>query len=234
MNGNYYQNMGSYWLLRGVRSKKPFFVCPWDCRQTRFLSQFFKIFPIWPCLNSDLSSYDPFSSKKAFFGIIGHFTVPYSVVNIATEYHPNSPRINWYHPTSPLCEVPAQHLASLASCVDSSGLLRIENVIGGQQIVSLLTNLKCDELSIDRQSLGREEIQALVQAMQSGVEWVTRMEKVTLDVEALAEYSGQGVCRAVRLFGVTAARYREELRTWASNRNWRVTADRDYVFIIKC
>ena len=114
-----------------------------------------------------------------------------------------------------------------------TSFLRIENVIGGQQIVSLLTNLKCDGLSIDRQSLGREEIQALVQAMQSGVEWVTRMEKVTLDVEALAEYSGQGVCREVRLLGDTAARYKEELRTWASNRNWRVTADTDDLFIIE-
>ena len=128
-------------------------------------------------------------------------------------------------------EVPAQHLASLASCVTS--FLRIENVIGGQQIVSLLTNLKCDGLSIDRQSLGREETQALVQAMLSGVEWVSLWEKVTLDVEAPAEYSGQGVCRQVRLFGDTAARYKEELRTWASNRNWRVTADTDDLFIIK-
>ena len=129
-------------------------------------------------------------------------------------------------------EIPDQHLASLASCVTS--FLQIENVIGGQQIVSLLTNLKCDGLSIDRQSLGREETQALVQAMLSGVRWVRLMEKVTLDVEALAEYSGQGVCREVRLLGDTAARYKEELRTWASNRNWRVIVDEDGMFKCKC
>jgi len=132
-------------------------------------------------------------------------------------------------------EVPAQHLASLASCVTS--FLQIENVIGGQHIVSLLTNLKCGELyiniNINRQSLGREETQALVQAMHSGVKWVGLRDEVTLDVEALAEYSGLGVCREVYSSGDTAARYKEELRTWASNRNWRVTADTDDLFIIK-
>ena len=128
-------------------------------------------------------------------------------------------------------EVPAQHLASLASCVTS--FLRIENVIGGQQVVSLLTNLKCDGLVISRQFLGQEETQALVQALESGVKAVWVCGGVTLDVEALSEYSGQGVCRVVEISGDTAARHREELWNWTRNRNWRVVEDKDKWFVIK-
>ena len=66
---------------------------------------------------------------------------------------------------------------------------------------------------------------ALVQSMEAGVEKVKLFPEVTLDIEALAEYSGQGVCRYVRLLCDTADRYREELSTWARNRDWRVSQD---------
>ena len=59
--------------------------------------------------------------------------------------------------------------------------------------------------------------------MESGVEKVWLKVEVTLDIEALTEYSGQGVCRKVELYGDTSTRYREEMRTWARRRNWRVT-----------
>ena len=119
-----------------------------------------------------------------------------------------------------LSPVPAQHLASLASCVTS--YLRIENV-SGCDLASLLTSLKCLILNITRQSLGREDTQALVQAMESGVEYVVLCEDVELDIEALAEYSGQGRCSKVELDDKnTTARYEVELRTWAGSRNWTV------------
>ena len=69
--------------------------------------------------------------------------------------------------------------------------------------------------------------------MESVVEEVRLSEEVTLDMEILAEYSGQGVCRDVLLYDDTTDRYSEELRTWASNRNWRVFVDARRVFIIK-
>ena len=118
-----------------------------------------------------------------------------------------------------LSPVPAQHLASLVSCVTS--LLQIRNV-SGCDLVSLLTSLKCPGLDIASQSLGREETQALVQAMEFGVEKVTLLEEVTLDMEALTQYSGQGVCWKVKLSGEITPRYREELRTWARSRNWKI------------
>ena len=130
-----------------------------------------------------------------------------------------------------LSPVPAQQLASLASCVTS--ILRIQNVTGCD-LVSIISSVKCEFLIIGSQSLGRKETLALVQAMDARVEEVELHGEVTLDIEALSEYSGQGVCGEVRLYGNTRDRYREQLRTWASNRNWRVIVDEDGMFKCKC
>ena len=56
--------------------------------------------------------------------------------------------------------------------------------------------------------------------------------EVSLDMEALSEYSGHGECRCVKLWGDTAARYKEDLRKWAGDRNWRVTRDTHWTFSI--
>ena len=128
-----------------------------------------------------------------------------------------------------LSRVPAQHLASLASCVTRD--LYIQNV-SGFDLVSILTSLKCQHLGIWSQSLGREETQALVQAMESRVEIVRLWKEVTLDIEAWAKYSGQGVCRMVELSLDTAPRYREEMRTWAKIRKWRVVEDVHWRIVI--
>ena len=126
-----------------------------------------------------------------------------------------------------LSSIPSKHLASLVSCVTS--LLRIQNVTGCD-LVSILSSLKCEHLFITRQRLGREETLALMQAMELGVEHVILLEEVTLDIEALTEYSGQGVCREVELYNDTADRYREEMRTWAMSINWSVSTDNPWEF----
>ena len=128
-----------------------------------------------------------------------------------------------------LSQVPAQHLVSLASCV--THIFQLDNV-SGCDLVSLLTRLKCEVLMIMSQNLGREETQALVQTMESVLEEVFLGDDVTLDVEALAEYSGQGVCREVKLY-YTLDRYREELMTWARSKNWRVVSDEFWHCIVK-
>ena len=73
--------------------------------------------------------------------------------------------------------------------------------------------------------------------MESHVEEVVLGWDLTLDMEALAEYSGRGVCRQVLLSSDSVTRYHEELTTWARSGNWRVAQDGDGggVFeIIKC
>ena len=121
-----------------------------------------------------------------------------------------------------LTSVPAEHLASLVSSVKEH--LVIGNV-SGCDLVTILDSVKSKELDISRQSLGSEETQALVQAMESGVEEVELDEEVKLDIRDLMKYNGQGKCREVRCYSDTADRYREQLRIWAKSRNWEVTHD---------
>ena len=126
--------------------------------------------------------------------------------------------------------VPAQHLASLVSCVTK--VVSIKNV-RGCDLVSIFTSLKCDRLVINNQSLGREETGALVQAMESGVRIVIlgamgdreRGGEVTLDIGVLTEYNGQGRCCEVNLYGGIVARYGEEIRAWARSGHMRITRD---------
>ena len=54
--------------------------------------------------------------------------------------------------------------------------------------------------------------------------------ETTLDIEALAKYSGQGKCRYIKCWSPTW--YREELRAWAQQRNWILNRDDDVSFII--
>ena len=121
-----------------------------------------------------------------------------------------------------LSSIPARHQASLASCVKTS--VSIENV-SGCDLVAILDSLNCQAL----RRLSVEETRALVQAMESGVEKVKLWPQVTLDIEALTGYSGQGVCRHVELQDDTMDRYKEEMVTWARSRKWRIHLDEDYL-----
>ena len=131
-----------------------------------------------------------------------------------------------------LSPVPAQFLASLASCVTRD--ISISNVSGWGRLLTSL-KLRCDELYIQKQNLGKEETQALVQAMESGVKRVMLANEVKLDIETLTKYSGQGVCSVIYLYVgqwcsmsyTEANRYGEELRTWAGRKNWGVTTSDD-------
>ena len=115
-----------------------------------------------------------------------------------------------------LASVPAEHLASLASCVKFK--LQIINV--RTTLVNILDNIKCKYLAIKKQSLGSEETQAMVQAMVSRVKNVELCDGVSVDVTTLTQYSGHGKCNWVRCYGDTGGRYREEVRSWGQRINW--------------
>ena len=115
-----------------------------------------------------------------------------------------------------LASVPAEHLASLASCVEFK--LQIINV--RTTLVNILDNIKCKYLVIKKQSLGSEETQAMVQAMESRVKNVELHDGVGMDVTTLTQYSGHGKCNWVRCYGDTGGRYRKEVRSWGQRINW--------------
>ena len=118
-----------------------------------------------------------------------------------------------------LASVPAEHLASLASCVTMGvGIYNVNNC----DLTSILGSVKCKWLVISRQILSSEETRALVRAMESGAEVVELgvWGEMSLDITALTQYSGQGKCEWVRCYYDTARKYMEEVRSWAAKINW--------------
>merc|ERR1719480_215693 len=109
------------------------------------------------------------------------------------------------------------------------------DVVDGDGLTSFLNNLKCESLRISNQSLSREETQALVLAMDSGVE-VVDLRSVTLDMETLVTYNGQGRCGEVRLNcdydeDPEMRRVNQGLKIWGMrSRNWTVIDDQMLVF----
>ena len=129
-----------------------------------------------------------------------------------------------------LTSLPAKHLASLVSSVTER--VGVKNV-GSRSLVTILDSVESEWLNIYGQSLGSEETRALVRAMESGVEKVRLIDKVTLEIRSLMEYSGQGECQEVGCYDDTAARYRDKLRRWATSRNWVTNDERNYINISK-
>ena len=134
-----------------------------------------------------------------------------------------------------LSSIPAEHLASLVSCVTSRVYI---SQIRDNDLISILNHLKCEYLNINNQRLGRYETQALVRAMQGSVRTVYLGKQVILDIEALTQYGGQGQCLKVILqYDKTADRFGEEIKSWAQRINWvlddYVQNDQIYVRITK-
>ena len=140
-----------------------------------------------------------------------------SVAALAHHIHFNIDYIILAH--IDLSKVPTSHLMSLVSSVTET--LLIEDV-NGCDLVTLLDSVKCGGLSINTQSLGREETQALVRALESRVEEM-RLYDVELDIEALTEYSGLGRCWVLDYgtYEITAENKNlEKLKTWTKEKEW--------------
>ena len=118
-------------------------------------------------------------------------------------------------PNVDLTSVPAEHLASLVSCVEHC--VEISN---NTCVVTILDNVNSYKLDIEFQSLSSEETAALVRAMESRVEDVSLNDELTLDIGGLMDYSGQGKCKVLKCYeDTTAERYREQLITWVKSRS---------------
>ena len=141
----------------------------------------------------------------------------------------------WSHD---LTSIPTEHLAALASWMPSLCDVSLNNV-SGIDMESFLHSLKCQDFGIYKQTLGREETEALVQAMESRVERVHLLEPVTLEMETLVTYSGLG-----RWWGVTVGccdddtelwrvNIKEPLKNWALSRDWTVTTDYNSLLTIR-
>ena len=117
-----------------------------------------------------------------------------------------------------LSTVSIQHLISLLSSVKRT--VNIGYEVTGLDLVTILDSLQCQEIRLGCERLGREETQALVRAMESRVEKVFLYNEIELDMEALAEYSGQGRCRVLECKGVTEVTFCYQLMTRVLKREW--------------
>ena len=103
--------------------------------------------------------------------VFGYYPHPPEIITAASlAHHGLLGSVEWlYLKNLDLASVPAEHLASLASCVTSSiGIINVSNC----DIISFLASVKCGHLIINRENLNSEETQALVQAMESRVKRV--------------------------------------------------------------
>ena len=116
-----------------------------------------------------------------------------------------------------LSTVPTHHLASLVSRAKKAVMI---NNITGCDLVTLIDSLKCTGLRIDFMSLGTEETEALVRAMESRLVEVDLEKVETLDIEALAKYSGKGWCFEMKFSYLTSEKFYDDLKTWAIRKNW--------------
>ena len=92
-----------------------------------------------------------------------------------------------------LTSIPARHLASLVSSVTEFVEIREVRCC---DLLTILDNVRCEQLCIYKRSLGTEETEALVRAMETRVEEV-ELGDVTLEMETLTKYSGRGKCNKV-------------------------------------
>ncbi len=119
-----------------------------------------------------------------------------------------------------LTSVPDEHLTSLVSSIQYR--LYINNV-SGRDLVSILDGCKSYWLTIKNQSLDSEETEALLLAMETNFARLQLEGGVTLDMETLVRYNGQGKCKRLTCINETATRYRKSLKTWAKRIDWIVT-----------
>ena len=129
-----------------------------------------------------------------------------------------------------LTSIPIERLSSLVSFGIGPWFISIKNVSGCNLVDIIDSYNKILGCSFENQILGSEETKALVRVMDTRVEFL-KLDSVTVDIEALLKYNGQGTCRTITYVGDTATR--EILRSWAQSRNWAVVEESEDLFRIK-
>ena len=120
-------------------------------------------------------------------------------------------------------DVPQYHMEKLASIV--TGRVWIDKMTHSDQLGSILASVKCPKLVLERMDLSDTETWALVAALSDRVKSV-HLQNVTLDMEELTQYNGQGCCSELQVRGDMRTRYGERLRRWVADKGWTVTLER--------
>jgi len=131
-----------------------------------------------------------------------------------------------------ITDVPRDQMEKLASIVTE--IVFINNMKHTDQLSSILAGIKCQVLCLEKMDLGFAETRALVTAMWDRVERV-ELEDVTLVIEELLQYNGQGRCRELRLGHDMWTRYGDKLKRCWAHKGHLVKADNEgRPVMVKC
>ena len=125
-----------------------------------------------------------------------------------------------------ITDIPRDQMEKLASIVTER--VWIHNMTHADQLGGILASVKLPVLGLYYMRLNQAETQALVTAMRDRVERVRLEYAVTLDIEELTQYDGQGRCWELRVWRDTRERYWDRLRRWAADKGWRVRRDDEW------
>ena len=121
-----------------------------------------------------------------------------------------------------ISDIPSDQMDKLASIATETVV--INNMTPASRVSSILSSVQCTELELDNMKLSEKNTRALVTAMRDRVQTVVLYD-VTLDIEKLTLYDGQGHCRELEVWSYARERYGDRLRRWAADKGWRVTWD---------
>ena len=127
-------------------------------------------------------------------------------------------------------DIPLDQLKKLTSIVTSDVILG--NVTPSHYLSSIISSVKSQGLWLHNMDLSEADTVNLVIAMMDRVQMV-KLGDVTLDIEELTMYQGDGRCRELHLGGYTRLRYGGRIKKWAADKGWSPTRDSGFVLIMK-
>ena len=120
-----------------------------------------------------------------------------------------------------ISDIPSDQMDKLASIVTET--VDINTMTPASRVSSILASVQCPWLQLWDMQLSEENTRALVTAMtQVQTVWLSC---VTLDIEELTQYDGQGRCSVLGVESEMRRRYGDRIREWAADKGWRVTED---------
>ena len=91
----------------------------------------------------------------------------------------------------------------------------------------IMENAQCRRLDLSCMDLTELQTRAMVRAMQDRVIGV-KLSGVTLDIEVLCQYNGQGKCWMLKLEANTRTLHGERILSWMEEVGWSVLTDTDW------
>ena len=121
-----------------------------------------------------------------------------------------------------LSDIHQDHIFKLASIVTQD--VKIDNIMPASLDI-ILESVRCSELWLWNMRLTEPQTRALVTSLTERLKTVRLYDDVTLDIQTLCQYNGQGTCWQLVVWGDTRRRYQEKLRQWIEEVSWAVTRD---------